>query len=150
MRLLAPDDYMLARVSQRVCVQKTTTDFVSCAEVKHSQSFLYYGVGSPCGLLMPGEQNILIPDYTPPLYIFPHMYRENEFRWWSLQLLSMTLLEPLVQNPNYATLEPTQWFPKRIPMPCGENPGIRVMFDSGERIILTTTYQANVSATLAA
>ncbi len=80
----------------------------------------------------------MIPNCTAPLYIFPDLLDGNSYRWWSLQLLSLTLLEPLNANPNYATLEPTDWLQRRIPIKeandgTGTLNGIRVIFDSGER-----------------
>ena len=95
----------------------------------------------------------MIPDYSPPLYIFPDVDYPAEFRWWTLQLISMTLLEPLVDNPNYETLEPTEWLCKHIPMgvqPDGHVGGIRVMLDSGEHIFLMRRHMshANVNAIL--
>ena len=98
---------------------------------------MYYGRGAPCGYLRPGDEKIMIPTYTPPLYIFPDMKERNQYRWWTLQLLSMTLLEPLSANPNYETLEPRDWLLKHIPINEREDGvlrGIRVMFDSGEHI----------------
>ncbi|RDX47398.1 hypothetical protein OH76DRAFT_778745 [Lentinus brumalis] len=116
-RLLPPDGYQLARANKRV------------------QSFLYFGVGSPCGLFLEFlEDHIRIPEYTPRLYIFPDMVEEDEFHWWSLQLLSITLLEPLVDNPNYAGIDALQWMPRHIPLgadlPGGLSTGVRVIFDS--------------------
>ncbi len=106
------------------------------ADSPYRQSFVYYGVGSPCGYLRPGDDKIMTPDYTPPLYILPDLDIDGHYRWWSLQLLSLTLLEPLNAFPNHATLEPTDWMQRRIPIGeaiDGTLLGTRVMFDSGER-----------------
>ncbi|KAI0695084.1 hypothetical protein C8T65DRAFT_744116 [Cerioporus squamosus] len=116
-RLLPPDEYELARANHRV------------------QSFLYYGIGTPCGFLGIFDK-IVIPEFTPRLYIFPDLRRPDLFRWWTMQLLSITLLEPLVQVPNYASLDPRQWYPKHIPVgdisaETGSPTGIRVIYDSG-------------------
>ncbi|KAI0695086.1 hypothetical protein C8T65DRAFT_665879 [Cerioporus squamosus] len=119
-RLLPPDGYQLARASQRV------------------QSFLYFGVGSPCGIHLdwrPIEDIIRIPEYTPQLYIYPDLGDPDEFHWWSLQLLSITLLEPMVDYPNYGVIDELNWMPKQIPLGAvnqdGSSTGIRVIFDSG-------------------
>ncbi|RDX47426.1 hypothetical protein OH76DRAFT_779662 [Lentinus brumalis] len=118
MRLLPPDGYQLAHANKRV------------------QSFLYFGNGSPCGLFLEFlEDKIRIPEYTPKLYIYPDIVMQDVFNWWSLQLLSITLLEPLVDNPNYAGTDPLQWMPRHIPLgeqlPNGASTGVRVIFDNG-------------------
>ncbi len=105
----------------------------------HRQSFLYFGNGSPCGLFLEFlEDKIRIPEYTPKLYIYPDIVMQDVFNWWSLQLLSITLLEPLVDNPNYAGTDPLQWMPRHIPLgeqlPNGASTGVRVIFDNGESL----------------
>ena len=118
----------------------TECQYVGCyncscpAHEIHSQSFLYFGVGTPCGFRLPGADKILIPDYTPQLYIFPQMDDLNVFRFWSLQLLSITLLEPMIDCPDYEMDDPFQWTPKTIPLGVSDEQGpsgIRVIFDSG-------------------
>ncbi len=55
-----------------------------------------------------------------------------------MQLLSITLLEPMVNCPNYASTDPLKWFPKRITLgdmsETGSPLGIRTLFDSGQSI----------------
>ncbi|TFK78438.1 hypothetical protein K466DRAFT_657130 [Polyporus arcularius HHB13444] len=105
---------------------------------KNVQSFLYYGRGSPCGMLLNGR--VLLPKYSPPLYIFPSPETPTEYHFWSLQFLSMTLLQPVagVADLNHETLDSPQWVQKRIGMPniraspadTPHLPGIRALFDS--------------------
>ncbi|RPD75981.1 hypothetical protein L226DRAFT_570197 [Lentinus tigrinus ALCF2SS1-7] len=124
-RLLYPDDDREAVAAENV------------------QSFLYHGKGSPCGMLMNGT--MLLPNYSPPLYIFPHTDAPTEFHFWTLQFLSMTLLEPVQDVPHldHETVDPTQWVAKRIAIKLGEpsgsepdsareetSPGLRVILDS--------------------
>ncbi|TFK79158.1 hypothetical protein K466DRAFT_592530 [Polyporus arcularius HHB13444] len=57
------------------------------------------------------------------------------FCCWTMQLLSITLLEPMVHCPYYDNTDPLQWFPKRITLggtSQSNTPlGIRTIFDSG-------------------
>ncbi len=86
---------------------------------------------------------VLLPKYSPPLYIFPSPDTPTEYHFWSLQFLSMTLLQPVagVADLNHETLDPAQWVQKRIGMPnirvspadTPHLPGIRALFDSCER-----------------
>ena len=80
---------------------------------------------------------MLLPEYSPPLYIFPDQDSPTEFHFWTLELLSMTLLEPVqgVTCLNYESSVPAQWASNRIVVtPSDEEtvPGIRVIFDTCE------------------
>ena len=86
----------------------------------------------------------MVPQYGPRLYIFPSLRYPGEFQFWSLQLLSLTLLEPQVAEPNHEVVDPMQWAAKRIVMPSPPRkpddreihcPGIRVVFDTCEWIL---------------
>ena len=46
----------------------------------------------------------MVPQYGPRLYIFPSLRYPGEFQFWSLQLLSLTLLEPQVAEPNHGAV----------------------------------------------
>ena len=139
LRFLPPNGHLLALANKRVYVLTTVPirDSIIYTDSMNRQSFMYYGAGSPCGYLRPGDEKIMIPEFTSPLYIFPDLEDRNQYRWWTLQLLSMTLLEPLSANPNYGIIDPIDWTPQHIPINeqgNGALRGIRVMFDSGEPI----------------
>ena len=102
---------------------------------------MYYGKGFPCGKVT-ADGTLLVPEYGPRLYIYPSLQDPEEFRFWSLRFLSMTLLEPLVENPDHGLIDPLQWASKRIVMPSvegEERTGIRVVFDSCEYLQMSTS-----------
>ena len=83
------------------------------------------------------DGTMLLPEYSPPLYIFPDENSPTEFHFWTLQLLSMTLLEPVegVSCLDYERSVPAQWAANRIVMPPPDGatmPGLRVIFDTCE------------------
>ncbi len=71
------------------------------------------------------EPEFLLPQYGPKIHIFP---QSGEYIGWNARLLSITLLQPLVQLPNHETDDSTHWRSRQIVMPG--NQGIRVAFDS--------------------
>ena len=86
------------------------------------------------------DGRVLLPDYSPPLYIFPESGVPAEFHFWSMQLLSMTLMEPvLAADIDHESEDPAHWVAKRIDMPdiavSEDAPplhGLRVIFDTCE------------------
>ncbi len=50
------------------------------------------------------------------MLIFPDIRVPTEFHMWTLELVAITLLEPIVDNPNYADTAINEWSARRINM----------------------------------
>ncbi len=72
-----------------------------------------------------GEAEFLLPQYGPKIHVFS---QGGEYKGWKARLLSITLLEPLVQLPNYETEDSNHWRSRKIVMYGTQ--GIKVAFDS--------------------
>ncbi|RDX54265.1 hypothetical protein OH76DRAFT_1479272 [Lentinus brumalis] len=112
-----------------------------------TRSFLYFGRGTPCGLSY-DDGMLFLPEFSPAMRIFPDMKDPKRFRLWTLQLRSITLLEPLVDNLDHESCDDHQWSSRRINAlappdllnmnrledlledPPTDGPGIPVAFDS--------------------
>ena len=81
-------------LTERECVHQCAQILISCpcSDFLYSQSFLYFGKGVPCGAV-DDQGKMLLPEFGPPLRIFPSEYAESEYQLWTLQLISMTLIE---------------------------------------------------------
>nr|VWP00243.1 Extracellular lipase (EC [Ganoderma boninense] len=102
----------------------------------HLRSFLYFGDGIPCGVPGLGSK-LLTPEFGSQIPIeeaVPHEASnvgERQFRCWTVRLLSMTLLVPLIQPPNYASSDEPYWKAKTISFPNMDgNGGMRAELDS--------------------
>ncbi|TFK79191.1 hypothetical protein K466DRAFT_668196 [Polyporus arcularius HHB13444] len=110
-------------------------------EGARAHSFVYFGKGAPCGVSI-GNSPLLLPKFSPAMRIFPDAVDPTMFRTWDLDLVSMTLLEPLVADPDYESEHAHQWARRRISMPdvfldkpdgtmeLDDRNGIRTVFDT--------------------
>ncbi|KAI0752635.1 hypothetical protein C8Q80DRAFT_1147418 [Daedaleopsis nitida] len=109
---------------------------------RQRRSFLYYGHGEPCGILG-ADEKLLLPVYTPKLEVWPsyeYVSRTSiTFDMWRLRLISLTLMTPTEENPDYADYDSIDdgWDHECISMPSTPDPltktspGIPVLFDTG-------------------
>ena len=79
---------------------------------------------------MLGTEEVPIPpQWGPPIPIYPDSSRDNLFATWNLRLLSMTLLVPRVENPDYASHD--DWDPSEIVLPSLDGlEGLNVVLDT--------------------
>lgn len=85
----------------------------------------------------PGDDSLLLPEYSPRLQIIPALDYAVNFNsicdLWQLRFLSLTLLEPRVDHPNYQTLDPAEWKAHKIDIRMETEPtGIPVVLDTGK------------------
>ncbi|TFK79992.1 hypothetical protein K466DRAFT_605703 [Polyporus arcularius HHB13444] len=85
------------------------------ADNDRTRSFLYFGRGTPCGVSL-NDGTLALPEFSPPMLIFPDIRVPTEFHMWTLELVAITLLEPIVDNPNYADTAINEWSARRINM----------------------------------
>ncbi|PIL27945.1 hypothetical protein GSI_09980 [Ganoderma sinense ZZ0214-1] len=86
------------------------------------RSFLYFGNGNPCGIPGPSSK-LLIPEFGPRIAVEEASPQdvsnigERHFRCWTVRLLSMTLLVPLILPPNHGSSDEPYWKAKTISFP---------------------------------
>ncbi|KAM5535334.1 hypothetical protein V8D89_011019 [Ganoderma adspersum] len=100
------------------------------------RSFLYFGNGNPCGIPGSGSK-LLTPEFGPQIPIEEAVpsevanIGERHFRCWTVRLLSMTLLVPLILPPNYGNSGAPYWEAKTISFPNMDgHGGMRAELDS--------------------
>ena len=94
----------------------------------HRRSFVYFGSGSPCAMLGT-EDTPIPPQWGPPIPIYPVKIRDSSYATWNLRLLSMTLLVPRVESPDFASLD--DWDPIEIVLPSLDGlEGLNVVLDT--------------------
>ncbi|PIL28958.1 hypothetical protein GSI_09005 [Ganoderma sinense ZZ0214-1] len=101
------------------------------APVDRTRSFVYFGDGEPCAILGSSDTEPIAPQWGPRIIVWPQSPDEGMYTNWRLRLLSMTLLKPLRDDPDYTNT--SHWEAIELKMPAARDSS-----RSGVEIILDT------------
>nr|VWO96002.1 Di/tri peptide transporter 2 [Ganoderma boninense] len=95
--------------------------------------FVYFGDGEPCAMISSVDHDAepVAPQWGPRIPVWPRSPANDIYTCWQLRLLSMTLLKPLRDDPDYT--DDSHWEAIAIEMPTNINSGY-----AGVEIVLDT------------
>ncbi len=139
LRLLWPQEQSRSRgkaretlSDARTCVTSLSPQRSPSIDMSHRRSFVYFGDGEPCAMLGSSGTEPIAPQWGPRIPVWPQVPENDIYTFWQLRLLSMTLLKPLRDDPDYRV--DSHWESIEIEMPTvpGSHRGAETILDTCE------------------
>ena len=115
-----------------------------------SRSFVHFAPTPPCWYLAE-DGNSHTPQFSSAIAVLTDTDRSGSYSTWAVNLLGMTLLEPLAPSPSYVSADGPDW--RRIPVNIPPS-GLRTVFDSGTQfrpyilsLVVTSRILASMNST---